>query len=96
MIQGEYNLIKGEIEMRSIKVHNEFVNVVIELGKKYKITDDFYYELEGVIVGISKYFVCTDGDVSVEEIENVVIRPEDTWDNITVLVDNIFGLSLVQ
>lgn len=82
--------------MRSIRVHNEFVNGVIELGKKYKITDDFYYELEGVIVGISKYFVCTDGDVSVEEIENVVIRPEDTWDNITVLVDNIFGLSLVQ
>lgn len=82
--------------MRSIKVHNEFVNEVIELGKKYKITDDFYYELEGVVVGISKYFVCTDGDVSVEEIENVVIRLEDTWDNITVLVDNIFGLSLVQ
>lgn len=82
--------------MRSIKVHNEFVNEVIELGKKYKITDDFYYELESVVVGISKYFVCTDGDVSVEEIENVVIRLEDTWDNITVLVDNIFGLSLVQ
>lgn len=82
--------------MRSIKVYNEFVNEVIELGKKYKITDDFYYELEGVVVGISKYFVCTDGDVSVEEIENVVIRLEDTWDNITVLVDNIFGLSLVQ
>ena len=82
--------------MRSIRVHNEFVNEVIELGKKYKITDDFYYELEGVVVGISKYFVCTDGDVSVEEIENVVIRLEDTWDNITVLVDNIFGLSLVQ
>lgn len=82
--------------MRSIKVHNEFVNGVIELGKKYKITDDFYYELEGVVVGISKYFVCTDVDVSVEEIENVVIRLEDTWDNITVLVDNIFGLSLVQ
>lgn len=82
--------------MRSIRVHNEFVNEVIELGKKYKITDDFYYELEGVVVGISKYFVCTDVDVSVEEVENVVIRPEDTWDNITVLVDNIFGLSLVQ
>lgn len=83
--------------MRSIIVHNEFVNgMELELGKKYKITDDFYYELEGVVVGISKYFVCTDGDVSVEEIENVVIRLEDTWDNITVLVDNIFGLSLVQ
>lgn len=54
--------------MRSIRVHNEFIDGVIELGKKYKITDDFYYELEGVVVGISKYFVCTDGDVSVKRL----------------------------
>ena len=82
--------------MRSITVHNEFVNGVIELGKKYKITDDFYYELEGVVVGISKYFVCTDGDVSVEEVENVLVRLEDTWDERRILVDDISGLSLVQ
>lgn len=82
--------------MRSIRVHNEFVNGVIELGKKYKITDDFYYELEGVVVGISKYFVCTDGDVSVEEVENVLVRLEDTWDERRILVDDISGLSLVQ
>lgn len=82
--------------MRSIRVHNEFVNEVIELGKKYKITDDFYYELEGVVVGISKYFVCTDVDVSVEEVENVLVRLEDTWDERRILVDDISGLSLVQ
>lgn len=82
--------------MRSITVHNEFVNEVIELGKKYKITDDFYYELEGVVVGISKYFVCTDGDVSVEMVENVLVRLEDTWDERRILVDDISGLSLVQ
>lgn len=82
--------------MRSIRVHNEFVNGIIELGKKYKITDDFYYELEGVVVGISKYFVCTDGDVSVEEVENVLVRLEDTWDERRILVDDISGLSLVQ
>lgn len=82
--------------MRSIRVHNEFVNGVIELGKKYKITDDFYYELEGVVVGISKYFVCTDGDVSVEEVENVLVRLEDTWDERRILVDDISGLSLIQ
>ena len=82
--------------MRSITVHNEFVNGVIELGKKYKITDDFYYELEGVVVGISKYFVCTDGDVSVEEVENVLVRLEDTWDERRILVDDISGLSLIQ
>lgn len=83
--------------MRSIIVHNEFVNgVELELGKKYKISDDFYYELEGVVVGISKYFVCTDGDVSVEEVENVLVRLEDTWDERRILVDDISGLSLVQ
>lgn len=83
--------------MRSIRVHNEFIDgMELELGKKYKITDDFYYELEGVVVGISKYFVCTDGDVSVEEIENVVIRLEDTWDERRILVNDISGLSLVQ
>ena len=82
--------------MRSIIVHNEFVNGVIELGKKYKISDVFYYELEGVVVGISKYYVCTDVDVSVEEVENVLVRLEDTWDERRILVDDISGLSLVQ
>ncbi len=77
--------------MRSIVINNEFISSKeLELGKKYKISDDFYYGLEGILVNISNHFVCTDGDdISVHEVKNILIRLEDTWDERRLLIDDI-------
>lgn len=82
--------------MRSIRVHNEFINdVELVLGKKYRVADDFYSDLEGTLVAINRHYVFTDGEVSVHEIPNITLRMEDTWDDRNVLVEEICKIDMI-
>lgn len=76
--------------MRSIIINNEFVNgVKLELGKKYRLADDFYGDLEGTLVNINEYYVCTDPNISVHEELNITLRMDNSWDDRNILVDFI-------
>lgn len=76
--------------MRNIIINNEFVNgVKLELGKKYSMSDDFYGNVEGVLVAINKHYVFTDGDVTVHDIPNITLRIENTWDDRNLLIEDI-------
>ena len=82
--------------MRSIRVHNEFINdVELELGKRYSMSDDFYGNVEGILVAINKHYVFTDGDVSVHDIHNITLRIEDTWDDRNLLIEDICRIDII-
>ena len=82
--------------MRSIRVHNEFINdVELELGKRYSMSDDFYGNVEGILVAINNHYVFTDGDVSVHDIPNITLRIENTWDDRNLLIEDICRIDII-
>lgn len=79
--------------MRKIMINNEFINgVELELGKRYRLSDDYYAYLEGTLVAINKHYVYTAGEIdeiTVHEIPNITLRIENTWDDRNVLIQEI-------